>query len=126
MYAIRSYYAKLEYAGKEDEIIKKIEAGDVSFNVPGSLITGSQSLFGIKTEMQFGRLNVTTVASHQRGESSTVMVQGGAQLNDFEIEAVDYDANRHFFLSQFFRDNYNQWLVITSYSIHYTKLYDFW
>jgi cell surface protein SprA len=101
---------KLEYSGKEDEIIKKIEAGDVSFALPGSLITGSQSLFGLKTEMQFGHLTVTSVLSRQRGESQSINVQGGAQLTDFEINVDDYDANRHFFLSHFFRDNYNNWL----------------
>ena len=101
---------KLEYTGKEDEIIKKIEAGDVTFSLPGSLITGSQSLFGLKTELQFGKLTVTTVMSHQRGESSSIEVQGGAQLTEYEIEVDDYDENRHFFLSHFFRDNYNNWL----------------
>ncbi|MBN1952955.1 MAG: cell surface protein SprA [Bacteroidales bacterium] len=101
---------KLEYAGKEDEIIKKIEAGDISFSLPGSLITGSQSLFGLKTELQFGHLNVTSVMSHQEGESSTITVQGGAQLTEFEIDVDEYDANRHFFLSHFFRDHYNEWL----------------
>jgi len=101
---------KIEYSGKEDEIIKKIEAGDVSFNVPGSLITGSQSLFGLKTEMQFGHLTVTSVISNQEGESSSVNVKGGAQLNEFEINVDQYDVNRHFFLSQFFRDHYNDWM----------------
>ncbi len=101
---------KLEYAGKEDEIIKKIEAGDVSFSLPGTLITGSQSLFGLKTELQFGKLTVTGVVSQQRGESSSINVQGGAQVTEYEIDVSDYDQNRHFFLSHFFRDNYNAWL----------------
>ena len=101
---------KLQYAGKEDDIIKKIEVGDVNFSVPGSLISGSQSLFGIKTELQFGRLTVSGVVSHQRGESSSINVQGGAQQTEFEIDVDEYDANRHFFLSHFFRDHYNEWL----------------
>ncbi len=101
---------KLEYSGKEDEIIKKIEAGDVSFPLPGTLITGSQSLFGIRTELQFGKLTVSTVLSHQRSESSSINVQGGAQQTEFEIDIDQYDVNRHFFLSHFFRDNYNVWL----------------
>lgn len=101
---------KLEYSGKEDEIIKKIEAGDVSFSLPGNLITGSQSLFGIKTELQFGRLSVATVFSHQRSESSSINVQGGAQQTEFEIDIDLYDINRHFFLSHFFRDNYDRWM----------------
>ncbi len=99
---------KLEYAGKEDEIIKKIEAGDVTLPLPGTLITGSYSLFGLKTEMQFGRLTVTAVASQQKGESQVIDVRGGAQLQDFEIRAEDYEGNKHFFLSQYFRDTYDE------------------
>jgi len=99
---------KLEYAGKEDEIIKKIEAGNVSLPLSGSLITGSQSLFGLKTEMQFGKLTVTNVFSQQKGETSVIDVQGGAQLTEYEITADEYDANRHFFISKYFRDNYNR------------------
>ncbi len=101
---------KLEYTGKEDEIIKKIEAGNVTFNLPGTLITGSQSLFGLKTDLQFGKLYVSSVFSHQRGQSQKIEVKGGAQVSEFEVDAVEYDANRHFFLSHFFRDNYSKWL----------------
>jgi len=99
---------KLEYSGKEDEIIKKVEAGDVTLPLPGTLITGSYSLFGLKTEMQFGKLTVTSVASQQKGESQVIDVRGGAQVQDFEIRADEYDGNKHFFLSQFFRDIYNE------------------
>lgn len=98
---------KLQYAGKEDEILKKVEAGDVTLPLTGTLITGSYSLFGLKTEMQFGKLTVTTVLSQQKGQSSVVDVKGGAQLSNFEIFADQYEANRHFFLSQYFRDIYD-------------------
>jgi cell surface protein SprA len=98
---------KLQYAGKEDEILKKVEAGDVTLPLSGTLITGSYSLFGLKTEMQFGKLTVTTVLSQQKGESSVIDVKGGAQLTDFEVYADEYEANRHFFLSQYFRDTYD-------------------
>jgi len=106
---------KLEYTGKEDEIIKKIEAGNVSFSLPGTLITGSQSLFGLKTDLQFGKLFVSSVFSHQRGTSQKIEVKGGAQVSKFEVDASEYDANRHFFLSHFFRDNYNRWLQTLPY-----------
>ncbi|HKL07237.1 MAG TPA: cell surface protein SprA [Bacteroidales bacterium] len=99
---------KLEYIGKEDEIIKRIEAGNVTLPLPGSLITGSQSLFGIKTELQFGRLTVSSVFSQQKGETKVIEVKGGAQTQYFELKADEYDANRHFFLSQYFKDNYNK------------------
>ncbi|HOS72450.1 MAG TPA: cell surface protein SprA, partial [Bacteroidales bacterium] len=98
---------KLQYSGKEDEILKKVEAGDVTLPLSGTLITGSYSLFGLKTEMQFGKLTLTTVLSQQKGESSVIQVEGGAQQTRFEIFADDYEANRHFFLSQYFRDIYD-------------------
>ena len=98
---------KLQYAGKEDEILKKVEAGDVTLPLTGTLITGSYSLFGLKTEMQFGKMTMTTVLSQQKGQSSVISVKGGAQLSNFEIYADEYEANRHFFLSQYFRDIYD-------------------
>jgi cell surface protein SprA len=99
---------KLQYSGKEDEILKKIEAGDVTLPLTGTLITGSFSLFGLKTEMQFGKMTVTTVLSQQKGQSSVIEVKGGAQLTNFEIYADEYEANRNFFLSQYFRDIYDE------------------
>jgi cell surface protein SprA len=98
---------KLQYAGKEDEILKKVEAGDVTLPLTGTLITGSYSLFGLKTEMQFGKLTVTTVLSQQKGQSSVINATGGAQLTDFNILADAYEANKHFFISQYFRDTYD-------------------
>lgn len=99
---------KLEYEGDEDEIIKKIHVGDVSFPIPSALITGSQSLFGVHTELQFGKLYVNSVFSRQQGEFSTIKVQGGAQVEDFSIRADNYDKNKHFFLGHYFRNNYEK------------------
>lgn len=102
---------QLKYEGKEDEIIKLIEAGNVSLPLSTSLITGNQSLFGIKTKLQFGRTMVTAVYSEQQSETSSVTVQGGAQSNEFNLTAVDYDENKHFFLSQYFRNKYDEALT---------------
>ena len=99
---------KLEYTGYEDEIIQKIEAGNVTLPLQGTLIQGSQSLFGIKTKLQFGRLSVTTVLSQQRGQKSSITVEGGAQTKEFEITADEYDYNRHFFLAHYFRNQYEK------------------
>lgn len=95
----------LKYEGKEDEILQLIEAGNVNFTLPTSLITGSQSLFGVKTRLQFGRATITGVFSQQNGQSSTINVQSGAQINEFKLSALDYEANRHFFLAQYFRED---------------------
>ncbi|WP_372773993.1 cell surface protein SprA [Mangrovibacterium sp.] len=98
----------LDYAGDEDEIIKKIEAGNVSLPLNGSLITGATNLFGVKADMQFGKLSVSTVFSQNKGETKVVDIEGGAQKTSFEVKVSDYDANRHFFLAQYFRDSYDQ------------------
>ena len=98
----------LKYEGKEDEIIQLLEAGNVSMPLTGSLITGSQSLMGVKTKLKFGRLTATTIFSQQQGDKKTINVQGGAQTTQFDISASDYDANRHYFLNQFFKDRYDQ------------------
>ncbi len=95
----------LKYEGKEDEIVKLIEAGDVTLPLPTTLITGSQSLFGIKTKLQFGRTTITSVFSQQKSQTSSITVQGGAQTNEFNLTAVDYEENRHFFLGQYFRED---------------------
>ena len=98
---------KLEYTGFEDDIIKKIEVGNVSLPLNGTLITGSQSLFGLKTQLQFGRTTLTGILSQQKSTTSEVEVTGGAQTSEFDIYADQYEANKHFFLSHYFKDNYN-------------------
>ena len=98
---------KLKYEGHEDEIIKSIEAGNVSMTTGSSLIKGSTSLFGIKTKLQFGKFTVTALVSQQNSESQTVNTKGGKQSTKFSINVDEYDKNRHFFLSHFFRENYD-------------------
>ncbi len=98
---------KLKYDGKEDEIIKLVEAGNVSFPSNSSLVQGASSLFGIRTDMQFGKLKLQLVASQKKSSSKSVTSKGGKQLTPFEIDAADYEENRHFFLSQYFRDHYD-------------------
>jgi cell surface protein SprA len=99
---------KLAYEGKEDEIIKNIEAGNVSMTTGSSLIRGGTSLFGVKAKMQFGKLTLTGLVSQQNSQSQTVSTSGGVQTTSFSIKADSYDANRHFFLAQYFYDNYDQ------------------
>ena len=98
---------KLRYEGKEDEIIKLVEAGNVTFPTNNSLIKGSSSLFGVRTDMQFGRLKLQTVLSQKNSTTKSVSSKGGTQLTPFEIDVANYEENRHFFLSQYFRDRYD-------------------
>ncbi|TNJ41942.1 cell surface protein SprA [Tamlana fucoidanivorans] len=99
---------KLEYTPTEDDIVQKIEVGNVSMPLNSSLITGAQSLFGVKAQLQFGKTTVTGVFSEQKSQSNTVIAQGGGTLEEFEFFIREYDENRHFFLAQYFRDTYDE------------------
>ena len=99
---------KLDYTGTDDEIIKRIEAGNVSFSSKGSLIPGAQGLFGLKTQLQFGKLFVTGVLANQRSQRQSLGLQGGAANTYYEFKVDDYEENRHFLLAQYFRQNYNE------------------
>ncbi|MFS4466925.1 cell surface protein SprA [Maribacter sp. 2210JD10-5] len=99
---------KLDYTPTEDDIIRSIEVGNVNMPLNSSLIQGAQSLFGVKTQLQFGKTTVTAVFSEQQSQNNTVVAQGGGTLNEFSVTALDYDEDRHFFLAQYFRDNYDR------------------
>ena len=97
---------KIGYEPTEDDILQGIEAGNVSMPIKNSLINGAQSLFGVKTQLKFGNTNITAVFSQQNSESTTTVAEGGASIQEFQLKATDYDNDRHFFLSQYFIDNY--------------------
>lgn len=98
---------KLNYEGKEDDIVKKVEAGNVSLPLTGTLISGGQNLWGFRTDLQFGKLSMSSIFSQQKGESKVIQLEKGAEKQDFEVSALRYEANKHFFLSRFFRDQYD-------------------
>lgn len=98
---------KLDYTGTEDDIIQDIEAGNITWTLPGTLIQGSQSLFGFKMDMKFGKLTMSTVFSQKKGEASSVTYQGGATSTEFDIDITEYERNKHFFLSHRFKELYD-------------------
>ncbi|HMO62067.1 MAG TPA: cell surface protein SprA [Ferruginibacter sp.] len=99
---------KLDYTGMDDEIIKRIEAGQVQFPSRSNFIPGAQQLFGLKTQLQFGKLNVTAVLANQRSQRQSVNLQGGVAAQTIDIKADEYEENRHFLLGQYFKNNYNR------------------
>ncbi|HLS31837.1 MAG TPA: cell surface protein SprA [Flavobacteriaceae bacterium] len=99
---------KLEYTPDEDDIVQKIELGNVNMPLSNSLIQGSQSLFGVKTELKFGKTRITGIYSEQNSERQQTIIEGGGAVEDFEKEALEYDENRHFFLAHYFRENYDK------------------
>ena len=101
---------KLKYAGKEDEILQLIEFGNVTMPLNSTLITGSQNLFGVKGQFKFGNLTITGVAAQKKGATQSAAITNGAAEEEFYFSADEYEENRHFFLAQFFRDHYNDYL----------------
>jgi cell surface protein SprA len=98
---------KLGYTGDEDQIIQKIELGNVSLPLNTSLIQGSQTLFGVKTQWKFGKLTIDNVIASSKGKKQEINIAGKAQVQNFELSADNYEANRHYFLSHYFRDQYD-------------------
>lgn len=106
---------KLAYEGKDDDIIKAIEVGNVSLPLNTTLITGSQALFGMRAALQFGKLKIDAIVAQQQSQQQQVNSQGGSQLMDFEVDVDNYDENRHYFLSHYFRDHFEQSLASLPY-----------
>ncbi|HMG88626.1 MAG TPA: cell surface protein SprA, partial [Chryseolinea sp.] len=106
---------KVEYTGFKEDILQKLEIGNVSLPLNNTLIQGAQNLFGVKAKLQFGKLDVTAIATTQRGKTASINLGGqnnaGGQGRPFEIIASNYDENRHFFLGHYFRDHYRQWII---------------
>jgi cell surface protein SprA len=102
---------KLDYTGGKDDIIKKIEAGNVSLPLNSTLINGTQALFGVKTQLQLGKLDIAAVFSQQKSQTKELLINNGAQQNEYRISGSDYEANKHYFLARYFRDNYNRALA---------------
>jgi len=116
---------KLDYKGKDDDIIQEIQAGTVSMPLPTQLITGTQALFGVKTKLKFGKLNITSILSQQRSQSKTITITNGSEQGNFKLTTDAYDANKHYFLSEYFRNNYDKALAnipIISSGVNITKI----
>ena len=99
---------KLSYKGKKDEIVKSIDAGNINYISRSTLIPSTQNLFGVKTQLQFGRLFITAAIANQKSQRQSMNLQGGATTQHFQKRLDDYEENRHFLLAQYFRNNYNK------------------
>lgn len=99
---------KLDYKGMDDEILKSVEAGNISFQTKGTLMSSPQSLFGVKTQFQFGKLFITAALASQKSQQQSLALSGGGLSQTINKDLDDYEENRHFLLAQYFRENYNK------------------
>ena len=105
---VESKKLKMAYRGGQDNIIKTIEAGNVSMTTSNSLIDGGAALFGIKADLQFGNLGLNLLFSQQESLSQTVTTEGGVSKRAFNISADSYDERQHFFLGHWFAETYDK------------------
>jgi len=99
---------KLEYTPGEDDLLRGLEVGNINMNINNNLISGAQSLFGVKAQFQFGATHITGVFSQQQSQTKNIIAEGGGALTEFELRTTQYDSDKHFFISQYFRNNYNK------------------
>ncbi len=102
---------KFDYLGKPDDILQRLEIGNVNFATRSQLLGGTEALFGIKTQLQIGKLNFTGVLSQKRADKQEIIINNGKSQQQVNISLSDYEANQHYFLAQYFRDNYNKSLA---------------
>ncbi|NJO91280.1 MAG: hypothetical protein HC831_21680 [Chloroflexia bacterium] len=62
----------------------------------------------MKNSLAVWKIEGNQYFSQQKSESSTITVEGGAQTKDYEINVAEYEANKHFFLAHYFKDNYDR------------------
>lgn len=109
---------KINFRNDPEDILQVVELGNISFPNRSQLIPGVQNLLGAKVGLKFGKLDIIGVVAQQNSRTKSIVLNGGSQNRAFEIRADNYEENRHFFLGQFFRDNYERSLrnlpIITS------------
>ncbi|MGY6649239.1 T9SS outer membrane translocon Sov/SprA [Wenyingzhuangia sp. IMCC45574] len=116
---------KLDFQPNEDNLIQKLEVGNINMDIKNNLINGSQSLFGVKAQFQFGPTTITGVFSQQQSQAKNIVAEGASALTEFELRTTQYDNNRHFFISQYFRNTYNdalERLPLINSNIQVTKI----
>ncbi len=99
---------KVGYEGYDDDIIKRVEVGNVSFPLNSQLISGGTNLFGIRSDYQFGPLMLRTVLSQRRGQRRFIDVSGGQTAQPFLVRPYDY-ARNHFLVDTLYASIYEEY-----------------
>ncbi len=100
---------RIHYTGEEDEIVQGVQAGNISLSLPGTqyvtFSSKSSGLFGIKSDMKLGGMDITAIASVEKGEKQKLSVDGGAQSTENSVQDYEYQRNLYFFLDSTYRAN---------------------
>jgi cell surface protein SprA len=94
----------LSYMGKENEWLRRVEVGNVDFDVPASRFITSgipRGNYGIQAAAQFGGLGMRAIFAQQKGivQHDRVFTIGGsgAQSGSLEIDDYQVEQRRFFF-----------------------------
>ena len=106
---------RISYEGQEDDIVQKIEAGNISLSLPSTkYVTFSgknQGLFGVKSVSKLGPVDVTAIASIEQTKKEQSEWEGGGQSNTQQIRDVDWIKNRYFFIHEWFRNGIDNQII---------------
>jgi hypothetical protein len=93
------------YQGLEDEILRRVEVGNVTFRAPGSrFITAGipSNSFGIMADAQLGPMEFTGIFAQQKGSSvrtrSFTVGETTTQPVSVEARDLDYESGRFFYV----------------------------
>ena len=103
---------KINYKGKEDEIVQSAHFGNIGLSLPGTqFVTGSSSssgLFGGKAAMKLGPIDVTAIASYEKKDSKKKAWGGGSgddAGSTIQIYDHEYKRNTYYYIDEFYREN---------------------
>jgi len=99
---------RISYEGEEDDIVQKVEAGNISLSLPATqfvTFSGQNSgLFGLKAISKIGPVDVTTIASIEKTKKEQLKYKGSNESAIVKVKDSDYIKNQYFYIHKWFRD----------------------
>ena len=99
---------RISYQGEEDDIIQKVEAGNISLSLPATqYVTFSgqnKGLFGLKGISKIGPIDITSIASIEQTKKEQQRYSGGSEAQTTRIKDYEYVKNQYFFVHEWFRN----------------------
>lgn len=100
---------KITYTGESDEIIQKLEAGNIGLSLPGTKYVSfsgvNNGLFGLKAQTKLGKLKSTSIMSFEKGKKNQIEVKGGIKKQEKTVNARDFTRYKYFFLEDMYKEN---------------------
>ncbi|TMQ64819.1 MAG: cell surface protein SprA [Candidatus Eisenbacteria bacterium] len=89
---------KLRYEGDENDMVRSVELGNTNLSVEGASFR-QEGLFGVKTVMKMGNVDLTTIASKQQGKTETARFTPSGDSKKVQIRDLDYIHRTYFLIA---------------------------